>query len=253
MEPLRESLANYLRTMKPQTSLELEPPEPEAPVCSICRGGGFLHPRLLSGKVDYARIIPCKCTLEEIQKRQTPNPALGTITPIAQTFDTFKVTQANKDAFEASRSFAEGTSPFIWLLLYGGTGCGKTHLCNAVRSTASQRDIRTRLLTAPELFTSMRFAIKDDSADNILEALKQATLLILDDFGMNYGTGWELPRLEELLDHRYRNYSPTMMTTNLNLSDLPERISSRFNDISRSCCVYNSAPDYRKLKRKGEA
>jgi DNA replication protein DnaC len=202
-----------------------------------------------SRKVDYSRIIPCKCTLEGMQRRQTPHPALGTITLTPQTFDTFKVTKANSEAFVAAKSFAEGDSNFIWLLLYGGTGCGKTHLCNAVRSTTSARGIATRLLSAPELFTSMRFAIKDDSADNVLQTLKEVTLLILDDFGMNYGTGWELPRLEELLDYRYVAYLPTMMTTNLTLSDLPQRISSRFSDTERSCCVYNAAPDYRKRKK----
>lgn len=185
-------------------------------------------------------------------ERQTPSPALGQINPTPQTFSTFKVTKANKDAFDKANAFAKGNSPFIWLLLYGAVGCGKTHLCNAVRSTTSQRGIDIRLLSVPDLFTSMRLAIKEERADNILEDLKQVTLLILDDFGMNYGTGWEIPRLEELLDYRYRSYMPTMMTTNLNLSDLPERISSRFSDTERSCCVHNSATDYRKRARESD-
>lgn len=183
--------------------------------------------------------------------RQAPNPVLGEIAPIPQTFDTFHITTANKDAFDKAKAFAEGVSPFIWLLIYGAVGCGKTHLCNAVRYATSQRGIDGRFLSLPDLFTSMRLAIKEERADDILQDLKNTTLLILDDFGMNYGTGWEIPRLEELLDYRLRAYLPTMMTTNLNLSDLPERISSRFSDTEYSCCVYNAAPDYRKKTRKG--
>jgi hypothetical protein len=29
--------------------------------CDICRGAGFVHPALPSGKPDYSRVVACKC------------------------------------------------------------------------------------------------------------------------------------------------------------------------------------------------
>src|SRR5450759_1429430 len=29
--------------------------------CPICKGGGFVHPRLPSGKPDYSRVVSCRC------------------------------------------------------------------------------------------------------------------------------------------------------------------------------------------------
>ena len=42
------------------------------PVCPICKGAGFVHPRLPTGKPDFSRVIPCRCTREALDKqRQT--------------------------------------------------------------------------------------------------------------------------------------------------------------------------------------
>ena len=38
--------------------------------CPICHGGGFVHPRLPSGKPDYTRAVTCRCVKVEKEKEQ---------------------------------------------------------------------------------------------------------------------------------------------------------------------------------------
>ena len=38
--------------------------------CPICGGAGFVHPLLPSGKPDFSRVIPCRCTREALDKER---------------------------------------------------------------------------------------------------------------------------------------------------------------------------------------
>jgi hypothetical protein len=37
---------------------------------SVCKGGGFVHPRLLSGQPDYSRVVACRCVKAAREKEQ---------------------------------------------------------------------------------------------------------------------------------------------------------------------------------------
>lgn len=76
-----------------------------------------------------------------------------------------------------------------------------------------------------------------------------AERLILDDVGMGgSGSEWEYGQLEEIIGVRYRERLFTILTTNRNLTELPERIVSRFNDPEVGRVILNSAGDFRRLK-----
>ena len=40
-------------------------------ICPICKGAGFVHPALDSGKVDFSRVVPCRCSKGELRKKKT--------------------------------------------------------------------------------------------------------------------------------------------------------------------------------------
>jgi len=199
---------------------------------------------------NFGQLVPCTapgCLKEQFQayRRGEPYLAKRGIQP-RQTFETFKAILGTEKALAASKSLAEGDADSCWLLIYGGVGNGKTHLANAVAHRLNERGIDCRLSTIPDLTASLRQAIKQDNLEEQIEELKNLLALVLDDFGMEYGTDWERARIEELLDSRYRNYRITMMTTNLDLVNLPERILSRFSDTKRSRRVLNRGGDYRR-------
>jgi len=70
----------------------------------------------------------------------------------------------------------------------------------------------------------------------------------INDYGVESGTDAQAANMEDILVTRYENLLPTMMTTNMDWSQLPERIASRFDDRQLSRRVHNEAPDYRGQK-----
>lgn len=208
--------------------------------CPRCLGAGFVHPSI-DGEVRYGEIIPCNaegCLLSKVRGERS-------LIVQRQTFETFKDAKGAEKAFKAATSLAYGEAKFVWLLLYGRPGNGKTHLCNAMISVLHDRALEVRMVLAADLFAVLREAIRDNRTDEILRGYKEIFFLIIDDYGVEYGSDWESSKFDELMTSRYATARPTVLVTNKNLNDLPERIQSRFQDKDMSRAIHNSAPDYR--------
>jgi DNA replication protein DnaC len=135
-----------------------------------------------------------------------------------------------------------------WLLLRGGYGCGKTHLAAAIANFAVGMGVPTLFLTVPDLLDMLRFSY--DSADTTFEdrfnEIRNASLLILDDFGTQNATGWAQEKLFQIINYRYINKLPLVITTNLSLDDVDARFRSRLSDRELVTDFPISAPDYRR-------
>ena len=210
------------------------------PNCPACKGAGFVHPRR-GEQIVHAEEIPCSapgCLQENIRRSITGET-------VTQTFDTFAPVPGTEKALKAARALASGKAEFIWLLIYGRPGNGKTHICNAIVRAVRDRDVDVRTVLAADLFSLLREAIKDNKADQMLRRFKDIQFLAIDDYGVEYGSDWEQAKMDELITSRYMNALPTVLITNKDLSELPERLRSRFNDKVVSRIIHNTAPDYR--------
>jgi len=84
------------------------------------------------------------------------------------------------------------------------------------------------------------------SYDDLLNSYCSNDRLILDDVGMGgSGSEWEYGQLEEIVVARYRERLFTIITTNRDLKELPERIVSRFSDPNVGRVILNTGKDYR--------
>jgi DNA replication protein DnaC len=225
------------------------------PGCPACQGAGFVHPLKEDGSPDYGRAIPCpapNCLLESIRayKRGEPFARIQGVTEPGQTFDTFKPVPGTENALKYARALARGESEFIWLLIYGGVGNGKTHLCNAIATEALSRGVDVRMISIADLLSDLRSSMAEHGTDKLIRELKEIFLLILDDWGVEYGSDWERAKFDELMTSRFANARPTVLTSNKDVTELPARIKSRFEDRDLSRIAYDSAGDYRK-GRKG--
>jgi DNA replication protein DnaC len=119
--------------------------------CPICKGGGFVHPRLPSGKPDYRRVVACRCVKRAREKekegRLQKYSNLGVLSKYdfdALAASGFSGLSVNQDlfnkAFEAARVFA--SNPEGWLILAGPSGSGKTFLAAAIANERIKQDIR---------------------------------------------------------------------------------------------------------------
>lgn len=149
---------------------------------------------------------------------------------------------------KAASLLAYGEAKFVWLLLYGRPGCGKTHLCNAMVNVLHDRGLEVRIILAADLFALLREAIQSNRTDEVLRGYKEVGFLIIDDYGVEYGSDWERAKFDELMTSRYATALPTVLTTNKELTELPERIQSRFTDKDMSRAIYNEAADYRQRR-----
>jgi DNA replication protein DnaC len=111
----------------------------ETEECPICNGARFVHPLLPSGRPDFTRVVPCKCTKEKrdgerLSRLRRASGELGLELLRNMTFENFErrinlppEEQENLErALNDARKFAE--EPKDWIVFLGVNGCGKTHL-----------------------------------------------------------------------------------------------------------------------------
>jgi DNA replication protein DnaC len=126
------------------------------------------------------------------------------------------------------------------VVLSGGVGCGKS--CAAAMACIERGG---RFVTAPDLAKASAY---DESADEV----NDARFLVLDDLGTEYSDqkGYFLSRLDALVNHRYANKLPTVITTNLAAAEFKkygERIASRILEAGKFVKV--GGGDLRKAPR----
>ena len=228
-----------------------EEPEEVKPsaVCPICNGAGFVHPRLPSGKPDFNRVIPCRCTRGELDKERQARllrySNLGSLTRF--TFDNLlpqgrSGNPINQEkfahAYQTAKEFAN--EPKGWLILAGPDGCGKTHLAAAIANERLSHGYPVFFITTPDLLDHLRSAFSPNSEivyDEFFNQVRNAPLLVLDDLGAQTATPWAKEKLEQLLNHRFNSELPTVIITIIPIEQLEDRIRARLTDPNL-CHIY---------------
>lgn len=226
------------------------------PYCAVCHGFGFIHPLLPNGKPDYSQVIYCQAEgCIESQKRMYESTEVYIKEKGVSkfnSFDNFKPVLGAESTLEAFRDIAFNPNAPPLLLIYGVTGNGKTHLCEATIAQLLKRGVDCRLWTVADLISSLKASISENTTELLMNKLKKLPALILDEWGQNYGSVWEEQKLEEILIAREREGLITIVTTNLELDEFSERVVSRFRDASQARIILNKAPDYRPKKKESK-
>ncbi|WP_371790392.1 ATP-binding protein [Streptomyces sp. NBC_01471] len=124
----------------------------------------------------------------------------------------------------ARRQVATGPS----LLMAGVVGAGKTHQAyGAVRQLVQGGvGVRWRASTAADLYADLRPRPGVDS-ERELAAVSRCPLLIIDDLGAAKASDWTEEVTYRLINRRYNHMLPTLITTNMRISDLRSHIGDR--------------------------
>lgn len=203
------------------------------------------------GKPDFSKVIKCSAkdclgdSFTAYQRGETHLRAIG-VSPKDQTFDSFLLADGTKEAYSSFKKLATGDADYVMLLCYGGVGNGKTHLCNALAVGLNRRGIDTRLFSVSDMISQLKESISSHTTEAVIHQLKTVSAFLLDDFKAEYGSMWEMQQIEAIIDARYREALITVLTTNRDLDELPERIVSRFNEPGLSKVVLNKGKDYRR-------
>jgi DNA replication protein DnaC len=222
-------------------------------VCARCEGSGFV--------LSEAGASPCDCqrgaALDAAYRAaRIPRKFL------AKSLATFSVkSPRQKEIVLAARGFlqtfrgGEQDHPGKGLLLIGREGTGKTHIAVAVLKDVIARGFTGLYWNVPELFLELR-RLMNESAEltesDLFDEARRADLLVLDDLGAERSSEYVTDRLYVLINGRYGDDMPTIVTTNRGFDELRTQIGPRI--FSRICemCVPLEFPegDYRRQNLK---
>jgi hypothetical protein len=121
-------------------------------------------------------------------------------------------------------------NPTDGLLLTGGPGAGKTYLAAAIFITVvNARKASIRFKRAAQLFQAIRdsYGQEDVSEEEILGDYIKPRFLVLDDLGAGSLSDHERRYTLEVIDRRLNAERPTVITTNLTLKEISERMDER--------------------------
>ena len=159
-------------------------------------------------------------------------------------------------------SQAWASEPTIGLLLQGDVGRGKTYTaCAAIVALASDRTVLFSTFNDVVLECRATFDGCGTEAD-VISRYSNVGVLVLDDLAKERPTEYSAKTLWSIIDRRYRNGKPTIITTQLSGTDLMARlapsdredaaraIASRISEYKR---VFLTGPDRRLIERLGES
>jgi DNA replication protein DnaC len=174
------------------------------------------------------------------------------------------------------------------ILITGPTGCGKTHLAVAIMRDIIEKAIpkypmrknergkiygdpgiwgkgsccQALFITVPRLLMDLRSVFSGQkkkwndygeggpmTEQDAIDEYANYKVLILDDLGAEKTTDYSLTSLYIIIDERINNETRTIVTTNLSLQELEEKMDARVaSRLSGMKIIKINMPDYRKKR-----
>jgi len=149
-------------------------------------------------------------------------------------FSSWKHRAELSTAWDYCYQFTSGVPTKPFLTLSGVPGTGKTHLALAVAWTwletgkglVAYYQVETLLDALRRGYDKEKRKPNEDT-DTILNYLSFCSIVVLDDLGAESTTEWAWKKLDEIVDARYINKLPTVITTNGAPGQLSPRIADR--------------------------
>ena len=146
-------------------------------------------------------------------------------------FENFEPNTSNKKVFNNLKNYSEKLVNGIekkGLILVGNNGVGKTHLACSIANKLIENGIPVIYGTLINLLAELRNSYEIDNTISEMEIIKlyeNVDLLIIDDLGKEKPSEWGLEKLFTIINSRYENNLPVIITTNYNQNSLVQRLS----------------------------
>ena len=201
----------------------------DSPVCALCGGTGYIGSTM------------CRCLSELCRQEQKKEISLLSC-------GEYRFADFRLDYYSSERDPSYGASPRAImthtldvcrryadnfsqdsgnLLFNGGTGLGKTMLSACIACEVAEKGYSVVYESAPHLFSKLeknRFHPDEDSA-MAASKLESCDLLIIDDLGTELPGQFVVASLYVLVNNRLLAGKATVISTNLNVSEIAVRYS----------------------------
>lgn len=212
----------------------------------------------------YVDAMPCDC-LNEVVAELAQNKAnkigddasfdLFELKYYPENLDGVPCREIMSQTLESCKNYAEDFSTYSPnLLLFGGTGVGKTHISKAIAKKVAENGFDVIYMSAPDLFTSLeKERFNQETPIEDMNSIMKCELLVIDDLGAEFTTSFTISALYNIINTRLLSDLPTIITANLSPSELKQRYSDRIASRLIGCYEHLRflGNDIRILKKKG--
>lgn len=197
-----------------------------------------------------ARIRKARMTMRERdQEASAPSPVeiapesvpveLSAPDRLALLIDKAKVWPRYAGKVVPNPSFNEMLDKGVGLYYVGGRGCGKTHsaweVClgyldahMTVYPYGARFTSRVFMMPCDEMLEEIRATFDGEgSSSEVIMRYAKAGLLVIDDLGKEVPTEWVRSKLFQIVNYRYNNMLPTIITSQYSPETLVERFARR--------------------------
>ena len=213
-------------------------------MCGVCHAPKRMYIDILGER----RLVStkCKCQEEEDRKKKEEAKRIENLKKVRElrvgslmdekfyecTFDKCIATKDNERQINTCRRYAEKFDTMYknnqGLLLYGDVGTGKSHLAACIANEVMKNFHSVYATSFVKLLKVNAGRIGDEE---LIKKMENAKLVIFDDLGAERSTDFAIELVYNMIDSRYRQMKPMIITTNLTLEQMKSAEDTRYSRI----------------------
>ena len=158
-----------------------------------------------------------------------------------RTLESYRVTcDGQRLALNFAKAYADGFDDVLkagrGAIFCGSPGTGKNHLAIGIGLQVMAQNKIVQYTTVQRMMRSIKDAWRKDSVlseSDVIDALVEPDLLIIDEIGVQYGSKFEQDQIFDILNERYEKRRPVLLLSNLTKDEVKAFLGERIYDRLR--------------------